>query len=560
MKIKFKILILTLAIFFAFGTALPAKAFYIEIPQILKDAISALKTSNTLAQEGSNLLPPPAGTIFCNALNRQTTMEECGVASGQQPGNTSIFCDALGKQTTKDECDASNSQQQPQQNQPQQNDNQQMMNQQPQNQNQPQQNNDQQKMNQNEQGNRENGNNKNFLQDVQRGAKQMERSLTQFDTLIKTTEKAGGTVKAEMKESADKLRGMMAQAKSAKTSEDLQDFDMGEANQLAQELEQYRRDVQNQTQQLKQVKQQIRNAETAVKSFEKQIAKGKNCVTEEVKTQLATLKTTIATIKNAKTWEEVEAAGIDNMGDLFNDLNDSREQLDTCSRWPQILKQVDQQLKTLNTQVKKSKTLVTKLATKGVDLSVPFAAFEDGVTKMKAIREDAVAKMKSNDFQSAFDLLQDDFFGQMDDIMENQQTIQTMSNLGTFNSQFKKDTANAQKQINSLKKQKIDTAELVSILADAKTTGAEILVLIKQKTVDLDAIMSSMGDLQDLNNEFSDKVAELTGDEGNDMQNIIGPAQIKTLQMPTGMNQFISQPQQMQPQQQIINTNGGPNF
>jgi len=550
MKLKSKLLIFTLAMVFALGTALPAKAFYIEVPQILKDAISALKSSQTMAQEGTMMAPPLNGNIFCNSLGRQSTPEECNTADraqgsnfqGQpQPTNSSSGgcvqpAGGCGSNLTWDpsicSCRTFNDDMQKmpeQQYRPQQNNNQPMMNE-------PQQNN--KPMMNDKQGG---GDNNRYLQDMQRGAKQMDRSLKQFDDLLQTTEKAGGTVKAEIKAQAEKLRAMLEKIKTAKSSEELQDFDMGEANQIAQELEQYRREVQEQTQRLKQVKQQIRNAEQAVKSFEKQITKAKDCVSTDVKTKLETLKTTITTVKNAKTWDEVEAAGLDDMGDLFDDVNSSREQLEICSRWPQILKQVDKQLKDLSKQLTKNKTLVAKLSAKGIDLSVAYNAFESGVTKMKTAREEAVAKMQSGDAQGAIDMLQDDIFDQMEDVMLNQQTIQIMSNLGTFNSQFKRGLTDAQKQINSLKKKKIDTTELVAILDETKTKGAEILALIKRPGDDQETIMTGMEDLQDLRMEFSDKVAELTGDEVSTMPAMTGQQQFNQLQMASGLNQYMNQ-------------------
>ena len=515
MKIQYKFLVLSMAVVVLFGASLPANAFYIEIPQILKNAVSSIKTSKTSAQETSQILPPPN---FAPMQNFQ-----------QPPMN-----------------------QQPEFTKPPMMDEKQQFNNQPMNP-QPPQNQFQQKqppmMNQdNDMGgenNKNQGDNRNFLQDVQRGAKQMERSLTQFDSLLKNTEKSGDTVKSEIKEKADKLRDMLEKAKTAKSSEDVQDFDMGEAGEIAQELEQYRRELQDQTQRLKQVKQQIKNAEQAVKTFEKQIVKAKDCVSPEVKTKIETLKTTITTIKNAKSWDEVEAAGMEDMGEIFNDLNDSREQLEICARWPQILKQVDKQMKDLDKQLAKSKTLVAKLSAKGIDLSVPYNAFEAGVTKMKVVREEAMAKMKNNDAQGASDLLQDDLFGQMEDIMQNQQTIQTMSNLGTFNTQFKRGLSDAQKQISALKRKKMNTSELESILSEVKTKGTEISNLIKQKDADLDAVMNDMEDLQDLKMEFSDKMSELTGEDSGDLEKIMGPSQFKTIQMPSGMNQFIGQSQKM---------------
>jgi hypothetical protein len=78
-----------------------------------------------------------------------------------------------------------------------------------------------------------------------------------------------------------------------------------------------------------------------------------------------------------------------------------------------------------------------------------------------------------------------------------------------------------------------------------KTKGTEISNLIKQKDADLDAVMSDMEDLQDLKMEFSDKMSELTGEDSGDLEKIMGPSQFKTIQMPSGMNQFMDQPQKM---------------
>lgn len=539
MKLKYKFLFFSLLMLFACVSALPAKAFYMEVPQILQNAISALKISTMMAQEGYNIIPStPIDSIFCESLGRETTKAECGTASGFQSDNTTIFCNILGKQTIKAECDAAQSS---------------VNNSRPQNQ--PQQDNDQQMMNEQQPGSdnqmmggqgrgQDNGDDGRYMKDVQKGSKQMERSLKQFDSLLQSLEKAGTVVDAEIKAKADTLRSMLEKVKSATSSTDLQDFDLGEANQIAQDLEQFRRDTQEQAQRLKQVKQQIRNAEVAVKSFEKQVNKAKNCVNEEVKTRLITLQTTIAAVKNAKTWSEVEAAGLDNMGELFNDINDSRNQLEICARWPQILKQGDQQLKNLDKQLAKDKTIVTKLSAKSIDLSTALSALEAGIAKMKSVREEAVAMMQNGDGEGAVDLLQSDLYGQMDDVMQNHQTIQMMNSLGTFNAQFKRGMADAQKQINALRKKKIDISEMVDILNQTKTKGAEVLAMIKQKEVDLDAIMTSMEDLQDLRSQFNDKYSELSGEDLQDIPGMLNQPQFKAIQMPSGLNQFMNKTQQ----------------
>ena len=52
-------------------------------------------------------------------------------------------------------------------------------------------------------------------------------------------------------------------------------------------------------------------------------------------------------------------------------------------------------------------------------------------------------------------MVQNDFFGQMDDVMESQRTIMTMSNFGRFQSDFARETNKDAQRIKTLKRQKL---------------------------------------------------------------------------------------------------------
>jgi septal ring factor EnvC (AmiA/AmiB activator) len=247
---------------------------------------------------------------------------------------------------------------------------------------------------------------------------------------------------------------------------------------------------------------------------------------------------------------------MEELQDLMQNIDENRNQLEMLSRWPQTIKQIDKQLSQFARDLKRNKTTVDKLLKKGIDLASVYADFEAAVNKLKAVRDDAAAKMSSGDSEGAFDALENDFFGQMDEIGQYQQTIQMMANMGGFNSSFKKIITQAQNTINKLKKQKNDTAELANILEQAKSQGNEVLALMKAKPLDAEAIMAGMEELQNLNMEFSDKVAELTGEE-QAMPWDTGQQQFQQLSMPSVVQKMM--PQQTQPTQQCApGTDCGP--
>lgn len=397
-------------------------------------------------------------------------------------------------------------------------------------------------MNQENQNVREQQNQEKMLKDMKRGVRQMETMIKQFDTLIIKTEKAGGVIEDAIKEKVEKARELLNKIKNATTVEEMGDDTMEQLNETMQELDEIRRETLEAAQRLTNIKRDIKNMERGVASFEKQLAKlqkQKVVVPQDVQDNLGKIKMIVNTIKNAKTWSEVENAGVEDLGDLFDSLNESREALEMLARWPQTLKQIDKELTNFQRQIKKVKTTIDKLTKQGIDVTENYAQFTADVESLKTVREEAVAKMQAGSATEAFDLLESDFFYKMDDVAENIKIIDVMSNLGKFNSNFKRQLTAAKNTINRLARGGGDVSTLREIYAEAESKGKEIATLMKQKPIDTDTILVAVEELEEINVEFNNNSEAMGG--GSPMPWDQGQQQFKELQVSQNFNSYLPQ-------------------
>lgn len=401
------------------------------------------------------------------------------------------------------------------------------------------------------------------LKDMKRGLQGQMNGLRQFETMIKNAEKKGTAVPQEIKDKVAKVKEILDKVKNAQSADELQDVDMGEMGTMMQELDEARREIFENAQRLEGIKRGIKGMEQGLKMFEKQIAKlekQKISVPSDVAENVAKLKNVIATVKAAKTWDEAESAGIEDIGDLMQTLDESRQKLEILARWPQTLKQLDREITRLNSALKRSKSMADRLLKKEIDVMGHYTAFEEAVNKLKAVRNEAVTKMQTGESDDAFSLLEDSFFGQMEDIWQNQKVIEMMGNLGRFNADVKNGLNQSQQMINRLKRQKIDTTELSEILAEAKAKAEEVKNIMKEKDFDEEAVMSGIDEMENLRQQFDEKVQELTG-QSDEMPWEKGPQQFQSMQMSPGVQRYLPQKpveeQMSQPaQQQTCNING----
>ena len=547
--------VVTLA--FAISLAAPAGAFYIGLPQSVKKNFTKLKA---LAQEGQMMQQQPMdqGTLG----QFQPMPSQTGPAMGQ-PGQ---FDQGQNQQFNfQDQGQFGPNQMGPEQNQMgpnqpgqfqdqgQYGSNQMGPNDQGQFDQQRQQQ-DQQRMEQDQQ--RQQQDQKRQLQDMKRNLKPMENNLKQFERQLKASEKRGQKLTPEMEQKLQAVKTKMEAIKNADSAEELQDFDMGELGNEMQELEQTRREAEESQRRVQDLQRHMKGAQQGLTQFERQInqlTKKKIAIPQELKEAIQKIKTIFAVVKKAKTWEEMEAAGVEDLQDLMMSLDEYRQQLEMLTRWPQTEKQLNQEIKNLDREYKRSQTLVKNLAKKGIDLSGELAAFKEAVDRIKAVRADAAAKIKSGaseDIQAAFDTLESDFYGQMEDVWQYQRIIQTMSNLGRFQSDFKRRTAEAQRMITQLKRQKIDTTDLTEALSEIKAQGNEILAMLKVKPIDEEAVMDALQELEGLGGQFEEMISELRGGEGEEMPWEKGPQQFKSpIESFSAMQKLIPQKPKEEPAQ-----------
>ena len=386
--------------------------------------------------------------------------------------------------------------------------------------------------------------NEQVLKDMKRGAQQIARQLKQFEILVARFEKKGVVISSDIKTKIEELKTITKKFLSA-TADDVKDLDMNE-------MEQSMRDLENERQNLEQmdnITREMRRIENNVNTFEKQVqklTKQNVSVPTAVSENLGKVKAAIADIKAGK----MENAG--DIFDLMRDLDENRGQMEMLARWPQTVKEMDRQVKNLERELKRSRLSVDRLNKNGIDISSVYSQFESAVAKIKETRDAAKIKIQEN-AEDAFDMVQNDFFGQMDDVMENQRTIMIMSNFGQFQSDFARETNKDAQRIKTLKRQKIDTAELEDLLTQAKTKGAEVKDLLKVNPLDVDAVIQALSEVENIGQEFDNKVRELTGIE-DPMPWEKGPQQFKQMEVSPNLDKWIPR----QSQNANIPGNGGP--
>ncbi len=374
-----------------------------------------------------------------------------------------------------------------------------------------------------------------YLKDAQRGVKDMERGLKQFEKM------KGITPETQVK--VTEMREMINKIKNAKSAEELQYLDMGQIGNTMMEMDNSRREMENNKRRLDDAKRNIKNAEQGVKMFERQIKKVKNCAPADITDKLATLKQSIAIIKGAKTWEEVEAANLEDIGSLFMDLDESRQVLEVCGRWPQMSKDMDRTLKDLNRQLKLAKSATARLARKNIDVSSLYSPFEEAVRKMQSVRDEAAASVANGDIEEAMRLLEEDFFGQMEDVTQYPRLIQMMSGVGQFNAEFKRGLTQANSRIKKLQRQKIDVTELKEMVAEIKSQGNEIATMMEKGNFDPDEVIAMIDDMESRRRDFENRMAELMGTAKTIMPWEQGNQMFKKVEMPTFLNQFMRPPE-----------------
>lgn len=418
-----------MAVVAVLAQATPAQAFYLHVPEALKEYIARIQAPNVFAGETETLAPPPTGGEF-------VPMPE----PHEQPQFT----------------------------------------------------------------------------DFKRGTQQMDQQMKEMEFMLDRNEQRGIPPNPDMKDRLERSKQMVGDLKSMGSPEELRNFDLSNLEKTVGDLDQDREEMKRTQQRRAQLQREVRGMEQGIKQFEKQLSRltaQKLPIPAEISEKVAKIKAIIAAIKSAKSEEEFEAIDVESLHELMSELHEGQQELEMLFRWPQTLKQINREITQLNKDLKRAKATVDKLAKKNIDVSSFYASFEEGVKKLQAVREEAILNVAAGDAEGAFSLLEEGFFDHMDDIRENNRIIQMMSNLGRFTSEFKRGLAEGKRTITALKRQKIDTAQLETLLKDVEAKGNEIAEMVKSKDLDEEVISDALQDLENLKQEFTSLADELRGEE-----------------------------------------------
>ncbi len=508
MKLKSKFLILTLVTVFALGATLPAKAFYLELPEFLQYALQNLQSAKTFAQEAPppmtspppSYTPPPSGSYTTPPSDNYTPPSS---GSFTPPPSDSRYMPPSGDQQQM---------YQPNQNTPDQNRYDQNQQPQPNRQYQNQNTYPQQGMQngQDQRGSMGGQENKQFMKDMKREVKRVESQLRKFESQFKDN--------PEMLQKAAEVKAKLDKINSAQTSDELmeQDLDPGSLGGIMQELEEARREAEQCKRMKNDMKRGLKGMKSGVNMFEKQLKKlsQKGIATPaNIQENIDKIKTMLQKIETGDSCN-IEELGMDEMPDLFQNLDESRQQLEMLTRWPEMKKMMNKELKKLQTELKKAKSAADRLNKKGIDVYDILANFESAVAKLQVVGNEAEAKLQSGDAEGAMELLESDFYGQMEDVWQYNRMISMVTNLGKFTSESQRGINNAKRMITQLKRQKKDVSELQDLLEDATAKRQEIintLKSVKASEVDEEGVITMMEEMENLKQEFDDNVSELTG-------------------------------------------------
>ena len=241
MKIITKIISI-FVIFVFILIAKPAHAFYLEVPQSVKNLFTVFKSDKALAQESSTIMPPPP-TDPAQPAPYSGTYQPYQPTDGTVPPPSGMDGQPMNQpypMPPQEGMAPPSGNQYQEQGMP---------------------------------GGQNYQDNGKQLDQMKRGISQMSRQVKQFEQMIASAEKKGTAIPEEIKQNLAKIKSIIESVQNAKSQEDLQAADTSELQELMQSLEEYRRNVMEAQQRLDGMKRGMKGMEQGLKMFKTQITR-----------------------------------------------------------------------------------------------------------------------------------------------------------------------------------------------------------------------------------------------------------------------------------------------
>lgn len=375
------------------------------------------------------------------------------------------------------------------------------------------------------------------LRNINRGGGELNRKLDRFGRFIDNRERKGGPIDTDTREKFGRSKEAAKQMEEADSSDDVEGVDAGQLEDDVKSLEQKKKQLEQEERQLKNRKKQLEQMLKMVTGFEKQLVrltKQKLAIPASITEAIANIKTTVDKAKGATTLEGVDELSAD-VPELMSALNESRADLEMAGRFPQLRTQMKSEVKRWENELKRATTLAKSLIAKKIDVSEALATLTAGIAKLKETQAAVLAKAAEGSYQEAFELAEEDFFGDREDLAQAITVIQMMKNLKGFRGQYNSAVQFIDRRIKLADRKKLDTNQVKELFASAKAKGQEVLGLIGSTELDTDAVQALLAELEDLKGELEDELRELLGEEETySWRQGKAPVQFGSLEVPAG--------------------------
>jgi hypothetical protein len=263
-------------------------------------------------------------------------------------------------------------------------------------------------------------------------------------------------------------------------------------------------------QRFKDMKRGLSQFSNGAKQMKKSLAKVKTAINkcgvnlpEELTNALAQTDNLVEKIKAAQTADELDEI-ISDVQDVGSVMQDWGPRMGDLNRICQMIKQADRDAKQFDRNIKRLEAQVK--ANKKVDLSELLAEYKTAVAAQKDVLAQ-VKELAKTDPDEALAKIEDDFYGNMDNLGNLQMQIDTIINIGRGIKDITRELINFTSQIKALAKKKIDTADLQTLLDTLKTQAEEIKNMIKEK-VEAEELVAKVEEMFDARQQLQDLLQE----------------------------------------------------
>lgn len=261
----------------------------------------------------------------------------------------------------------------------------------------------------------------------------------------------------------------------------------------------------------KDMKRGLEQFSRGAKMMKRSLTKMKNSITKcgvnvpaELENALNASDGIVEKIKAAQNADELEeiTGDVEDVGAVMQDWG---PRMGDLQRLCQMIKQADKDIKQLDRSLKRYEARAK--ANKKMDLSEITAEYKKDIEALKEILGQ-VKQLAQTDPDSALEKIEDDFYGQMDNVRNNEMAIDMALNMSQGMRNVDKEIKNYEKQIKSLKRKKIDVKEAEELLNKLKVQIAEIKKFAKGQ-FDREEFVAKVEAAFDAREELQDALQEL---------------------------------------------------